>query len=176
MGKLCCSSLCLAGALTLLGIVLVLERVEAQEARPTVLHQVFAGAQRRGVPLAIDATLSAPSGIKKAEVFCRPSGGGDFTAFPMTPLEGDVYRAIVPDWMTAGAGLDYYITATDQHGVSTSQGFVGFPLHVEFYSPSTREDRVKSLDDALDILRRQRQERAITPSSGGYNSSPSEGR
>ena len=172
--QFCYAALCMAGVFTLLGICLIVARSDAQETRPTVQHQVFAGAQRRGVPLAIDATLSAPAGLKKAEVYCRPSGAGGFTALPMAPLEGDVYRAIIPDWMTSGEGLDYYITVTDQQGVSTSQGFVGFPLHVNFYSPSTREERVKSLDDALDILRRQRQERTVEPSDIG--SSPSGGR
>src|SRR5262245_44305623 len=85
-----------------------------QEARLDIDHNPFTRAQRWSAPLAIEATITSPAGIRKAEVFCRVVGGGDFTALPMDTVGDNLYRAVVPDWMTAGKGLEYYITATDE--------------------------------------------------------------
>jgi hypothetical protein len=85
----------------------------------------------------------------------------------MEPAGDNVYRAVVPDWMTSGAGLEYYIAAVDQLGGSASQGFVGFPLVVRFV-PSrqqTPEERVKALDETLELLRKSRDEPRLP---GGY--------
>jgi hypothetical protein len=72
--------------------------------------------------------------------------------------------------MTAGAGLEYYITATDQAGQSTSQGFVGFPLLVrlESVAPQSQEERVKSLEDTLDAIRKSKESQGI----GDYSREP----
>jgi hypothetical protein len=101
----------------------------------------------------------SPAGIRKAEVFCRAVGGGDFTALPMVAIEDNHYRAVVPDWMTAGPGLEYYITATDERGQSTSQGFVGFPLVVRLAAGQgpTQEDRLKALQETLDVIRKSKE-------------------
>jgi hypothetical protein len=82
----------------------------------------------------------------------------------MEAMEEHRYRAVVPDWMTAGAGLEYYITATDERGQSTSQGFVGFPLVVRLVAGQrpSQEDRLKALQENLDIIR-QSKEKANTP-------------
>ena len=126
-----------------------------------IQHQTFTEPQRRGQPLPIEATITSPDGIHKAEVFCRPVDGRAFTALPMTEVNVDkhVYRAVVPDWLTASKGLEYYITATDRIGRSASQGFVGFPLIVglELQRQLTREERVESLESILDIIRKSRE-------------------
>jgi hypothetical protein len=72
--------------------------------------------------------------------------------------------------MTAGSGVEYYITASDQAGRSASQGFVGFPLTVRLLPARqfSQEERVKELDAALEILRKNR-ETPPTP-SGNYQS------
>ena len=49
-----------------------------QPARLIIDHKVFAQPQRQGQPLPIQATISSPAGIHKAEVFCRQAGGRDF--------------------------------------------------------------------------------------------------
>src|SRR4029450_3379947 len=85
---------------------------QPQAARLAIDHAPFNTAQRRGGPLGVEARMTAPAGIRKAEVFCRAVGGGDFTALPMAAVEEHRYRAVVPDWMTAGPGLEYYITHT----------------------------------------------------------------
>jgi hypothetical protein len=144
-----------------------------QQARLVIDHKVFAQPQRQGQPLAIQATISSPAGIHKAEVFCRQAGGRDFSALKMEHMGQDVYRAVVPDWMTASVGLEYYISATDQQGRSASQGFVGFPLIVRLAPPrqESSEGRVKALDETLELLRKSRQ----TPAPalpGGYNNPP----
>jgi hypothetical protein len=138
-----------------------------QPARLVIDHKIFAQPQRQGQSLAIQATISSPAGIDKAEVFCRQAGGRDFSALKMEYVGQDVYRAVVPDWMTAGVGLEYYISATDQQGRSASQGFVGFPLIVRLVPPrqQSSEERVKALDDTLEQLRRSRQTPAMP---GGY--------
>jgi len=134
-----------------------------------IQHQTFVHPQQRGDPLPIEATITSPAGIRKAEVFCRPVGGRAFTALTMTEIEHGkhAYRAVVPDWLTAAQGLEYYITATDQLGRSASQGFVGFPLVVrlDVQRQRTPEERVQSLEDILGVIRKNRK----VDGSGGYN-------
>ena len=153
------------GCLLVLGLLCPMAVAQqSQEARLSIDHAPFTRAQRRGAPLAIEARITSPAGIRKAEVFCRAVGGGDFAALPMEPVEEHHYRAIVPDWMTAGPGLEYYITATDERGQSTSQGFVGFPLAVRLVAGQgpTQEERLKTLQENLDVLRQNR-EKVNTP-------------
>jgi len=160
-----------------LGLVLLSTLAFAQqppEARLAIDHAPFMRPQRRGAPLAIEATITAPAGVRKAEVFCRVVGGGDFTAVPMEEMSEHRYRAVVPDWMTAGQGLEYYITATDERGQSTSQGFVGFPLAVQLVSGQgpTQEDRLKALQETLDVMRKSKEQdglpKASTPAPNRY--------
>jgi hypothetical protein len=96
--------------------------------------------------------------VQKAIVYCRMQGAQTFTALPMRVRDDLVYEAIVPDWMTASSGLEYYITATDRLGESASQGFVGFPLTVGLVSKrvQTREERIQVLEDNLRLIRRPR--------------------
>ena len=137
---------------------------QPQDARLAIDHAPFTKAQRRSVPLAIEATITSPAGIRKVEVFCRVAGGGDFTALPMDSVGNNLYRTVVPDWMTAGKGLEYYITATDERGQSTSQGFVGFPLFVPFFTAQapSQEERLKALQENLDVIRKGKE----TPPTG----------
>ena len=137
---------------------------QPQEARLAIDHAPFTTAQRRGAPLVIEARITSPTGIRKAEVFCSTLGGGDFAALPMEAVEENHYRVVVPDWMTAGPGLEYYITATDERGQSTSQGFVGFPLAVRLVAGQgpTQEERLKALQETLDIIRKSK-EKETTP-------------
>lgn len=125
-----------------------------------IQHQTFIHSQKRGQPLPIEATITSSAGIQKAEVFCRPAGSRAFTALPMTEMDPakHIYRAVVPDWLTASKGLEYYITVTDQLGRSASQGFVGFPLVVrlDIQRQLTQEERVQSLDNILDVIRKSR--------------------
>jgi hypothetical protein len=85
----------------------------------------------------------------------------------MEPAGDNLYQAVVPDWMTSGAGLEYYIAAVDQRGSSASQGFVGFPLivHLVPARQQTPEERVKALDETLQLLRKSRDEPKMP---GGY--------
>jgi|GEM_PF-1921091 len=131
----------------------------AQATGLAIDHAPFTRPQRRGAPLLIEATITAPAGLRKAEVFCRTVGGGDFTAIPMESVAENRYRTIIPDWLTAGQGLEYYITATDERGQSTSQGFVGFPLLVSFAGGqgATPEDRLKALQETLDVIRKSKE-------------------
>jgi len=138
---------------------------QPQEARLVIDHAPFTTVQRRGAPLVIEARITSPAGIRKAEVFCRTMGGGDFTAVPMVAVEENRYRTVVPDWMTAGPGLEYYITATDERGQTTSQGFVGFPLAVRLVvgQGPTQEERLKALQETLDIIRKNKETTPQTP-------------
>ena len=140
---------------------------QPKEAQLVIDHAPFTTPQRRGAPLAIEARITSPAGVRKADVFCRVLGsGGDFTALPMEAVEENRYRAVVPDWMTAGPGLEYYITAFDERGQSTSQGFVGFPLAVRLLPGQgpTQEERLKALQETLDIIRKSKETSSQTPS------------
>ena len=133
----------------------------------SITHHGFSGPQARGRPLAIEAIVAAAGGVARAQIFCRSAGGGDFMVVPMKRVEGDLYRAVVPDWLLAGSGLEYYIEVTDRNGETASQGFRGFPLHVRLVSTrgSSREERLKALQEALDLIREQNR-----PSSPGGHS------
>jgi hypothetical protein len=144
----------------LLGMMIsVVVAQQKTSARLVIDHKGFMYPQRRGFPLSIEATITSPAGVRKAEVMCRASGGREFTALEMVPRGDNVYRAIVPDWMTTGEVLEYYITATDQLGHSTSQGFVGFPLSVRLVSVQrrTQKERLKELQETLDLIRKSRE-------------------
>ncbi len=123
----------------------------------TIEHKPFVRPQYQGLPLAIAARITSPAGVHKAVVYCRAQGGKSFTALSMQPGENDTYQAVIPDWMTAGEVLEYYITAKDRLGQSTSRGFVGFPLTVRLVSgrAPTREERVQSLEQTLRALRQR---------------------
>jgi hypothetical protein len=154
-----------------LGMITVPAAAQTKPAGRLIIdHKVFTRPQRQSKPLVIEATITSPEGILKAEVFCRPVGGRDFTALPMESTEGDVYRAVVPDWMTTAEGLEYYITASDQFGRSASQGFVGFPLTVRLVAPrqQTQEERLKALDETLGTIRKSRESQL----PGGYSPLP----
>jgi hypothetical protein len=135
----------------------------------TIEHQAFDRPQEQGVSFAIRARIQSPAGVQKAIVYCRMQGAQTFTALPMRVRDDLVYEAIVPDWMTASSDLEYYITATDRLGQSTSRGFVGFPLTVQLISKrvQTREERLQVLEDNLRLMRRPLPgvggERGVTP-------------
>ena len=120
----------------------------------TIEHRPYDRPQRQGAALAIAARIKSPAGVKKAVVYCRMTGSKTFTALPMQ-ARGDQYQAVVPDWMTASQGLEYYITATDGLGHSTSRGFVGFPLTVTLVSgrSQTRQERLQVLENSLRVIR-----------------------
>ena len=146
----------------LLGFLVLLTAsvAQAQQYKDlSITHQGFSRPQARGKPLTIEATITATRGVTKAQVFCRTAGGGNFMAVPMAQVEGDVYRAVVPDWLLAGSGLEYFIEVTDGNGETASQGFRGFPLQVRLVSTreSSREERLKLLQEALDLIREQNQ-------------------
>ena len=128
-----------------------------QQKSLSITHRGFNGPQARGRPLAIEATITSAAGVAKAQVFCRAAGGGNFMALSMVHVDGDLYRAVVPDWLLAGSGLEYYIEVTDGNGEAASQGFRGFPLQVQLVSArgSSREERLKALQEALDLIREQ---------------------
>jgi hypothetical protein len=143
-----------------LGLLVLLFAVLAQGQQDKTLsiaHRGFSHPQARGKPLTIEATITAAAGVGKAQVFCRSAGGGDFMALPMSHVEGDLYRAVVPDWLLAGSGLEYYIEVTDSNGQTASQGFRGFPLQVLLASTrrSSREERLRALQEVLDLIREQ---------------------
>lgn len=143
-----------------LGLLLLLfaGMVQAQQDDAlSIIHQGFSRPQARGKPLAIEATIAAAAGVRKAQVFCRSAGSGDFMALPMSHVEGERYRAVVPDWLLAGSGLEYYIEVIDGKGQTASQGFRGFPLQVLLVSNrrSSQEERLKALQEALDLIREQ---------------------
>lgn len=163
---------CVTICLLVLGLLEPLAVAQQPQATRLVIdHAPFTRVQRRGAPLVIEARITSPAGIRKAAVFCRAAGGGDFTALAMEAVEESRYVAVVPDWMTAGSGLEYYITATDESGQSTSQGFVGFPLVVRLMpgqGPS-QEDRLKALQEHLDVMRKSKEKASTPPPSDSIN-------
>jgi hypothetical protein len=137
---------------------LVMATPGARKPLLTIEHRPFDQPQQQGVSFAITARIQSPAGVQKAIVYCRMPGAQTFTALPMQLRDEQFYEAIVPDWMTASSGLEYYITATDRLGQSASQGFVGFPLTVRLVSErvQTREERLQILEENLRLIRRSR--------------------
>ena len=144
--------------LTVLNVVGLAQ--EKRRALVTIEHERFRQPQPRGYPLVIEAVITSPAGVREAKVYYRAPGAADFSMLPMQQQGEHHYRAVVPDWSTTGRFLEYYITAIDLLGSSTSSGFEGFPLGVELTDQTapTRDERVKALDNALETLRRRREE------------------
>ncbi len=53
-----------------------------------------------------------------AQLFYRVDGAGPFTAVPLTPLGGDVFRAEIPAGAPCGHTINFYIAATGSGGTT----------------------------------------------------------
>ena len=84
----------------------------ADTAAPTIVHAPIANGQPAGLGVAVSAVITDASGVAGADLFYRVTGGA-FMSVAMTTLGADTYQAEVPGAAVTGAGVDYYVRATD---------------------------------------------------------------
>ncbi|MGD8395028.1 MAG: protein kinase [Candidatus Eiseniibacteriota bacterium] len=65
--------------------------------------------------LRIRATVTDEVGVRRVELHVRKGRDGEFSVLPMEAVGDGVYEVEVPRELYRGAGMDYYITATDQN-------------------------------------------------------------
>ena len=76
--------------------------------------------QASGQDLQIAARITDNVGVEGANLFYRRTGTADYISIPMTPLEGNLYRAVIPGTAVQTPGVDYYLWATDGSSSATS--------------------------------------------------------
>ncbi|MBE0636936.1 MAG: T9SS type A sorting domain-containing protein, partial [Bacteroidales bacterium] len=94
-------------------------------------------------PVGVDIMVSADvtdntASVAGVELFYRISGGTPlYTLLNMGNLGGDTYQATIPGVQMTLQGIEYYIKATDNFGVSC---FVGLPDNPFFITPGVAEN------------------------------------
>jgi hypothetical protein len=70
--------------------------------------------------------------VQSVQLFYRIAGGTPvYTVLEMTNTDGDNYAATIPGAQMTAQGIEYYIKATDNHGVSCTFGFADAPYFIE---------------------------------------------
>lgn len=83
------------------------------------------------VPIVADVVDNTNS-VQSVELLYRITGGTPFyTVLPMSLVVGDTYAATIPGAQMTSQGIDYYIRATDNFGVSCSYGSGDDPMFIQ---------------------------------------------
>ena len=87
-------------------------------------------------PVGADVLISADvtdntESLQSVSLYYRISGGTPFyTMLNMPNTAGDTYEATIPGVQMTAQGVDYYIKATDNYGVSCFYGLADLPLEI----------------------------------------------
>jgi|GEM_PF-2816905 len=88
---------------------------------PTIAHDPVADGASPGVPVAIEAVVTDPSGVASASLFYRKSGtAGVYTELALNPSAGGAWTGVIPGAAVQTPGVDYYLAATDQAPAANS--------------------------------------------------------
>lgn len=98
---------------------------------PQIVHTPVAIAPI-GVDIAISADVTdATQFVDMVELYYRIAGGTPiYTLLDMSNSGGDTYETTIPGAQMTGLGLEYYIKATDNFGVSCTYGLADVPLFI----------------------------------------------
>ncbi|GEM_PF-1602951 len=70
--------------------------------------------------------------LESVVLYYRVAGGTPiYTMLTMVNVGGDTYTATIPGAAMTGQGLEYYIKATDNHGVSCTAGSADMPFNIQ---------------------------------------------
>ena len=69
--------------------------------------------------------------VEKVRLFYKSTSEVLYDSISMSPMGGDTYQATIPGSEVTLDGIDYYIRATDNNGVSAYHGFAYDPHHID---------------------------------------------
>ena len=90
--------------------------VAADAEAPAIAHEPPEDGQPVGVPVAVTAEVTDPSGVASVTVAYRPAGTASFALVAMTSAGGGLWEGEIPSYAVTEAGVDYYLTAEDGAG------------------------------------------------------------
>ncbi|NBB87496.1 MAG: T9SS type A sorting domain-containing protein [Bacteroidetes bacterium] len=88
-----------------------------------------------GTAVPISAQVTDDGSLANVELFYRQQGRIGYQGAAMSNTSGDTYGANIPGSAVTDAGLDYYIAATDDEGVTRTFGTPDFPVVLGGCSP-----------------------------------------
>jgi hypothetical protein len=84
---------------------------------PSIVHTPIVGLlEQEIVDVAIEATVTDASGLDMVELHYRRRGAASYTDVKMAEGASNVYEADIPSSAFSSAGVDYYISASDEAG------------------------------------------------------------
>ena len=100
-------------------------------------------------PVRIGAEVTdATNALTSVNMFYRQRGQITYTELTMDNPSGDTYRATIPGEDVTEFGIEYYIQATDDFGVSNTIGTADNPVLVEPSAPCVASDFTEVVNDA----------------------------
>ena len=87
--------------------------VEADVTPPVIVHTPVADGRPRGVAVPVVAQVTDASGVAEVRLYFRASGDATFLSAIMTAEAQDEFRGELPAALVDGAGVDYYLEASD---------------------------------------------------------------
>lgn len=100
-------------------------------------------------PVRIGAEVTdATNALTGVNLFYRQRGQITYTELTMDNPSGDTYRATIPGEDVTEFGIEYYIQATDDFGVSNTIGTADDPVLVEPSAPCVASDFTEVVNDA----------------------------
>lgn len=94
---------------------------------PTVSHDLIDGTTP-GQDQTIMAEANDDGQVDQVTLFYRTQGDLAYSQLPMTNTSGTTYEATVPGGEITTAGIEYYIEAEDDFGITNSEGLADDPL------------------------------------------------
>jgi hypothetical protein len=101
---------------------------------PTVQHDLIAGTTP-GQDATLTADVTDDASVERVTLFYRDQGDLAYSRREMSNTSGDTYEATIPGTEISDSGIEYYIEAEDDFGITNSEGFSDDPL-VELSKPS----------------------------------------
>jgi len=94
-----------------------------------------------GKDLMVTATAADnTNSLAAVKLFYRQKGQITYSELAMSRASGDTYSATIPGGQVSTAGLEYYIEATDDQGVTNTEGTADYPLTVTPSAPCVASD------------------------------------
>lgn len=97
---------------------------------PTLDHTPVTNALEASVVEITAQAADTTNVLDEVGLYFRRSGTLTYMAVPMSAIGGDVYRASIPAEDVTAAGVEYYVTAVDDLGVTSTVGTADEPLTI----------------------------------------------
>ncbi|MEK7396272.1 MAG: fibronectin type III domain-containing protein, partial [Candidatus Poribacteria bacterium] len=89
----------------------------ADDQPPTIIHKpILALLEQEIISVDINATVDDSGGVNLVKLYYRKHGDSRYTDVDMSKEPASVYRSQIPSSILSSVGVDYYISATDKAG------------------------------------------------------------